>query len=106
MRGQCLHRFCDGCIQQALRLAKKECPSCRIHVPSRRSLRADATMDDLVRTFYPSQAKLEEMEVRARSLCVCVCVCACLCVHLCVYACTCVRLSVRACVGGGCFCCV
>ena len=37
---QCLHRFCADCIQKCLRVGKKECPSCRIHVPSRRSLRS------------------------------------------------------------------
>ena len=36
---ECLHRFCGECIQKCLRLGKKECPSCRIHIPSRRSLR-------------------------------------------------------------------
>ena len=36
---ECLHRFCGDCIQKCLRLGKKECPQCRIHIPSRRSLR-------------------------------------------------------------------
>ena len=36
---ECLHRFCSECIQKCLRVGKKECPSCRIHIPSRRSLR-------------------------------------------------------------------
>ena len=36
---ECLHRFCAECIEKCLRMGKKECPSCRIHIPSRRSLR-------------------------------------------------------------------
>lgn len=36
---ECLHRFCAECIEKCLRIGKKECPSCRIHIPSRRSLR-------------------------------------------------------------------
>ena len=36
---ECLHRFCSECIEKCLRIGKKECPSCRIHIPSRRSLR-------------------------------------------------------------------
>lgn len=36
---QCLHRFCRECIQKYIRLGKRECPACRIHVPSRRSTR-------------------------------------------------------------------
>ena len=30
---ECLHRFCGECIQKCLRVAKHECPSCRIKVP-------------------------------------------------------------------------
>ena len=36
---ECMHRFCDECIEKCLRIGKKECPQCRIHIPSRRSLR-------------------------------------------------------------------
>ena len=36
---ECLHRFCGECIQKCLRVAKHECPSCRVKVPSRRSLK-------------------------------------------------------------------
>ena len=45
---ECLHRFCGDCIQKCLRLGKKECPSCRVHIPSRRSLRPDLNYDELV----------------------------------------------------------
>ena len=47
---ECLHRFCGECIQKCLRLGKKECPSCRVHIPSRRSLRPDLNYDALVST--------------------------------------------------------
>lgn len=36
---ECLHRFCEDCIEKYIRLGKKECPQCRKPVPSRRSLR-------------------------------------------------------------------
>ena len=61
---QCLHRFCSHCIDKALRVGKKECPSCRIKVPSRRSLRPDRSFDGLIHAIYPNLAKLEELEVR------------------------------------------
>ena len=48
---ECLHRFCSECIQKCLRVGKNECPSCRIHVPSRRSLRADTNFDALIRAM-------------------------------------------------------
>ena len=50
---ECLHRFCGECIQKCLRVAKHECPSCRIKVPSRRSLKRDAAFDALIATVYP-----------------------------------------------------
>ena len=50
---ECLHRFCGECIQKCLRVAKHECPSCRVKVPSRRSLKRDAAFDALIATVYP-----------------------------------------------------
>merc|ERR1712127_258666 len=49
---ECLHRFCGECIQKYLRLGKKECPSCRIHIPTRRSLRPDPTFDSIIECIY------------------------------------------------------
>lgn len=59
---ECLHRFCGECIQKCLRLGKKECPSCRIHIPSRRSLRPDPNFDNLIQNIYGDIEKLEEYE--------------------------------------------
>ena len=33
---QCLHKFCFRCIEDFNRLYKKECPSCRTHIGSKR----------------------------------------------------------------------
>ena len=49
---ECLHRFCGDCIQKCLRLGKKECPSCRVLIPSRRSLRPDLNYDELVSSRF------------------------------------------------------
>ena len=59
---QCLHRFCSECIQKCLRVGRKECPSCRIHVPSRRSLRYDTNFDALINKIYPNLEEYEEHE--------------------------------------------
>eukprot|EP00559_Dactyliosolen_fragilissimus_P005822 CAMPEP_0184859694 /NCGR_PEP_ID=MMETSP0580-20130426/4687_1 /TAXON_ID=1118495 /ORGANISM="Dactyliosolen fragilissimus" /LENGTH=319 /DNA_ID=CAMNT_0027356479 /DNA_START=144 /DNA_END=1103 /DNA_ORIENTATION=- len=59
---ECLHRFCGECIQKCLRLGKKECPSCRIHIPSRRSLRPDLNFDLLIRNLYGDIEALEKQE--------------------------------------------
>lgn len=59
---ECLHRFCSECIQKCLRVGRKECPSCRIHVPSRRSLRYDTNFDAVISKIYPNLDEYEENE--------------------------------------------
>lgn len=61
---ECLHRFCGDCIQKCLRVGNKECPSCRIHIPSKRSLRRDENFDALIRKIYPDLAKFEREEAK------------------------------------------
>jgi E3 ubiquitin-protein ligase RNF1/2 len=66
---ECLHRFCDECIQKCLRLGcKKECPSCRIHIPSRRSLRHDPAFDLLLKHILGDVRVLEREEARQAAL--------------------------------------
>lgn len=69
---ECLQRFCRKCIDKAIRFGyvytpilnygnnivievyrKKECPACRVHCPSRRSLRDDPKFDNIIQAFYP-----------------------------------------------------
>ncbi|KAI8910383.1 hypothetical protein EDD86DRAFT_138449 [Gorgonomyces haynaldii] len=50
---ECMHRFCHTCIDDALRLGRKECPTCRTKCVSKRSLRPDIKMEKLIRLFYP-----------------------------------------------------
>lgn len=59
---ECLHRFCAECIEKCLRLGKKECPSCRVHIPSRRSLRPDPNFDKLIVKIYGDVKTLELQE--------------------------------------------
>mmetsp|Transcript_31711 Transcript_31711/g.36988 ORF Transcript_31711/g.36988 Transcript_31711/m.36988 type:complete len:309 (+) Transcript_31711:55-981(+) len=59
---ECLHRFCGDCIQKCLRMGKKECPSCRVHIPSRRSLRPDKNYDSLMEGIYGDIETLEARE--------------------------------------------
>lgn len=61
---ECLHRFCGDCIQKCLRLAIKECPSCRIHIPSKRALRRDLNFDALIATIYPDRQEFEQQEAQ------------------------------------------
>lgn len=59
---ECMHRFCSECIEKCLRIGKKECPACRVHVPSRRSLRNDPSFDMLISKIYPNLEEYEEKE--------------------------------------------
>ena len=61
---ECLHRFCSECIEKCLRIGRKECPSCRIHIPSRRSLRPDSNFAALISKIYPNLEEYEEQEER------------------------------------------
>ena len=42
---ECAHRFCKECIETSLRQHKNECPTCRLHIPTRRSLRPNQAFD-------------------------------------------------------------
>ncbi|KAK1667828.1 hypothetical protein QYE76_055987 [Lolium multiflorum] len=59
---ECLHRFCRDCIDKSMRLGNNECPACRTHCASRRSLRDDPNYDALIATLYPDIDKYEEQE--------------------------------------------
>ncbi|EYU43383.1 hypothetical protein MIMGU_mgv1a006047mg [Erythranthe guttata] len=59
---ECLHRFCRECIDKSMRLGNNECPACRTHCASRRSLRDDPNYDALISALYPDIDKYEEEE--------------------------------------------
>lgn len=60
---ECLHRFCRECIDKSMRLGNNECPACRTHCASRRSLRDDPKYDALISALYPDIDKYEEEEL-------------------------------------------
>jgi len=45
---RCGHRFCNLCIKKSLSKCRNECPNCRSHIPTYRSLRVDAQFDRIV----------------------------------------------------------
>ncbi|KAK8629369.1 hypothetical protein V6N13_078211 [Hibiscus sabdariffa] len=59
---ECLHRFCRECIDKSMRMGNNECPACRTHCASRRSLRDDPNYDALIAALYSDIDKLEEEE--------------------------------------------
>ncbi|KAM6572533.1 hypothetical protein CsatA_016613 [Cannabis sativa] len=60
---ECLHRFCRECIDKSMRMGNNECPACRTHCASRRSLRDDPNYDALIAILYPDIEKYEEEEL-------------------------------------------
>ncbi|XP_047341404.1 putative E3 ubiquitin-protein ligase RING1a [Impatiens glandulifera] len=60
---ECLHRFCRECIDKSMRLGNNECPACRTHCASRRSLRDDPRFDTLIEVLYQNIEKYEEEEL-------------------------------------------
>lgn len=59
---ECMHRFCERCITDSIRRGKNECPTCRIHIPSRRSLRKDERMDEIIQCILGDPKKQDDAE--------------------------------------------
>ncbi|KAG6741267.1 hypothetical protein POTOM_054500 [Populus tomentosa] len=51
------------CIDKSMRMGNNECPACRTHCASRRSLRDDPNYDALIAALYPDIDKYEEEEL-------------------------------------------
>ncbi len=60
----CLHRFCEECIDKCLRMNNNECPACRAHVPSRRSLRYDRNFDKLIEAIFGDVEEADKAEMK------------------------------------------
>ncbi|XP_010441907.1 PREDICTED: putative E3 ubiquitin-protein ligase RING1a [Camelina sativa] len=60
---ECLHRFCQECIDKSMRLGNNECPACRKHCASRRSLRDDPKFDSLIAALFTNIDSYEEAEL-------------------------------------------
>ncbi|GAB2301222.1 hypothetical protein Dimus_035256 [Dionaea muscipula] len=57
---ECLHRFCRECIDKSMRLGNNECPTCRTHCASRRSLTDDPRFDAIIAALFPDIELFEE----------------------------------------------
>eukprot|EP00808_Paulinella_micropora_P009166 g76855.t1 len=57
---ECIHRFCEECIETTLRQGQKKCPVCNNVCPSRRNLRGDAAFDKIIKTIITDRSAEEE----------------------------------------------
>jgi len=58
----CGHRFCNECINTALRSNNRECPTCRDKIASKRSLTKDPNFDALVQLLVKKEEKDEQTD--------------------------------------------
>jgi hypothetical protein len=56
----CLHKFCGKCIERYIRVEKKECPTCRTSIGSRRLLRKDNKLKQIIDRLIPN---LEDYQI-------------------------------------------
>jgi hypothetical protein len=68
---ECGHYFCKKCIEKSLRILQNQCPVCRNHLPSKRSLRQDPQFDEIIAIvtkillFYRIRDLLMMMRIKA-----------------------------------------
>ena len=58
----CLHKFCSKCINDYIRIEKKECPTCRNTIGSRRILRKDDKLAEIISKLIPDLESYREYE--------------------------------------------
>lgn len=61
---ECLHRFCEQCIEKALIQVgrRNECPICRVFIPTRRSLAPDPNFDKMIQYILKDKAFEDDNE--------------------------------------------
>lgn len=58
----CLHKFCNKCIERYIRVEKKECPTCRTAIGSRRLLRKDNKLSEIIEHLIPNLEDYQTFE--------------------------------------------
>ena len=62
----CCHRFCCNCIHKSLRSGNKECPTCRVHIVSKRNLRRDVLMGQMLTRLHSLEAEKSKLEKKTQ----------------------------------------
>ena len=45
---ECLHRFCGACVKESIRKCGAKCPKCRARITTKRGLRKDKKLQEMV----------------------------------------------------------
>ena len=61
----CLHKFCKKCIEDFNRKVKKECVICRHPIETRRLMKEDKKINEIIRCIIPDMQKYQEEEEKA-----------------------------------------
>ena len=61
----CLHKFCKKCIEDYNRKIKKECVICRHPIETRRLMKEDQKINEIIRCIIPDMQKYKEEEEKA-----------------------------------------
>ena len=64
----CLHKFCKNCISDYYFKIKKECAICRHPIETKRLLKDDSKIKEIIECFIPDQNKFKEEEDKIISL--------------------------------------
>lgn len=64
----CLHKFCKVCISDYYFRVKKECAICRHPIETKRLLKDDSKIKDIIDCFIPDQNKFKEEEDKMISM--------------------------------------
>ncbi|GFH58518.1 hypothetical protein CTEN210_14994 [Chaetoceros tenuissimus] len=58
---ECCHRFCGPCINESIKARYNECPACRQHISTKRSLRKDALFGKLLDRLQQLEKENEDL---------------------------------------------
>ena len=61
---ECCHRFCCDCIHKSIKAGNKECPTCRVHIVSKRSLRRDELFGKMLHRLLKVESEVKVLTLK------------------------------------------
>ncbi|GFH62020.1 hypothetical protein CTEN210_18496 [Chaetoceros tenuissimus] len=63
---ECCHRFCCDCIHQSIKAGNKECPTCRVHIVSKRNLRRDELFGKMLHRLLKVESEVKVLRLKEK----------------------------------------